>query len=192
MKLKTLLFTLLFCGYLVPLSAQKYTNTQTVDVSKEWKGTTFNSKKTIKENLKSSEQFSFLNTILKDSLLTETLAKEEMVTLFVATNKGFEALPEAFRDSIFANPKLMRSYVTFHAVPGRLDATVVERSIEDNGGTAYFRTLQGTKLGATKRNGKLILFDRENHTAIITDTNFYHKNGFFHIIDGILLPGKEE
>ncbi|OAB78563.1 fasciclin domain-containing protein [Cochleicola gelatinilyticus] len=188
MKLKTLFLTLFFCSSLLQLTAQKYTNTQSVATTTQWEGATFNSAKTIAENLKTSEKFSFLNTILKDSTITETLANEEMVTLFVATNKGFETMPEAQRDSIFAHPKLLKSYVTFHAVPGRLDAGVIERSIKDNNGTAYFRTLEGTKLGATMRNGKLTLIDSENRTATITEANFYHKNGFFHIIDGILFP----
>jgi hypothetical protein len=40
-------------------------------------------------------------------------------------------------------------------------------------------------------NGQVVLFDSEKNIATITASNFYHKNGFFHIIDELVYPSEK-
>jgi hypothetical protein len=64
-------------------------------------------------------------------------------------------------------------------------------AIEKNGGKAYFTTLSGETIGVKMLDGRVVLFDSEKNIATITASNFYHKNGFFHIINGLLYPSAE-
>lgn len=61
-------------------------------------------------------------------------------------------------------------------------------AIKKNKGIAYFATLEGQKLGLKEENGQIVLFDSENNIGVISAYDFYHENGFFHIISGIVYP----
>ena len=58
------------------------------------------------------------------------------------------------------------------------------------GGRAYFITLEGEKLGVTKKAGVLTISDSKGNTAVIQETDFYHKNGFFHMVEGFAFDTK--
>jgi uncharacterized surface protein with fasciclin (FAS1) repeats len=79
-----------------------------------------------------------------------------------------------------------------HIVPGRIDAHSLMKAIEKGGGTARFSTVSDELLMI--RNGKngMELYDTEGNTATIVATDFYHKNGFFHIVEGLVLPSSIE
>jgi len=73
-------------------------------------------------------------------------------------------------------------------VPGRIDGNSIKKAIKKNNGIAYFATLEGQKLGLKEENGQIVLFDSENNIGVISAYDFYHENGFFHIISGIVYP----
>jgi len=169
--------------------AQKYTNKENVNIVKEWNGTSFSSTKTISENIENSADFSMLKKALKSQEILDALASEEMITVFAITNKGFEKYKEK-QDSIFSssNAENLKAVIKYHIIPGRVDSHSIKKSIERKGGTIYYATLQGEKLGIKEENGQLLLVDSKGNTSLISTTDFYHKNGFFHIVDGIVYP----
>ncbi|MFK5983228.1 MAG: fasciclin domain-containing protein [Flavobacteriaceae bacterium] len=169
--------------------AQKYINKENTNVVKEWKGISFSSTKTIFENIENSADFSMLKTALKNKEILDALKSEEMVTVFAITNNGFEKYKEK-QDSIFSssNAENLKAILKYHFIPGRVDSHSIKKSIERNGGTIYYATLQGEKLGIKEENGQLMLVDSKGNTSLILATDFYHKNGFFHITEGIVFP----
>jgi len=187
MKFKLPFTILLLLCINVTVSAQKYLNTEQADISKEYNGATFNSKKSIAENLSQSKEFSIESLILKDENLIKAFEDEEMVTIFVFNDASFAALPKKSRDSLLANKKVLNMMVKHMAIPGRLDRYSIENAVKKNG-SVYYTTLSGEKLGVKNINGKLFLFDAENNTAEIIKTDFFHKNGFFHIVEGLVYP----
>jgi len=183
----TSIIILLFIGF--SGISQKYTNKDNVNVSKKWNGNTFTSSKTFAENISEAIDFSQLKRALENKDLLNAIGSEEMVTIFAVSNSGFEKYQEK-QDSIFdvSNAKNLNAIIKYHIIPGRVDSYVIKKSIEKKGGVIYYATLQGGKLGIKEENGQLILIDAEGNKSVISATDFYHKNGFFHIVDGIVYP----
>ncbi len=171
-------------------TAQKYGAATQGEITKEWNGTVFSSEKSFLDNLKLTPSFSILSKALENEALLKALENEEMVTIFAITDSGFSNLPKTTRDSIMGNPKIISSIVKLYAIPGRVDNHSLKKSLLTNG-AAYFATLNGEKLGIKEVNGNIVLFDSKNNTATIIASDFYHKNGFFHIVDGIIFPAGE-
>ena len=183
---KVLLFTLLMSTMSF---SQKYTNTDSSEVSKKWNETTFYASKSFAENIAAVPNFTMLKKSLELDSSLKAIDDEEMVTIFAMTNNGYEKL-EGVKDSIFditvvANRIAM---IKYHVIPGRVDSHSIKKAVERTGGIAYFSTLQGVKLGAKEENGELYLVDSLGNTSMISATDFYHKNGIFHIVEGFVLP----
>ena len=183
---KVLLFTLLMSTMSF---SQKYTNTDSSEVSKKWNETTFYASKSFAENIAAVPNFTMLKKSLELGSSLKAIEDEEMVTIFAMTNNGYEKL-EGVKDSIFditvvANRIAM---IKYHVIPGRVDSHSIKKAVQRIGGIAYFSTLQGDKLGVKEENGQLYLVDSLGNTSMILATDFYHKNGFFHIVEGFVLP----
>ncbi|MGO3182198.1 MAG: fasciclin domain-containing protein [Aequorivita sp.] len=186
-------FFIIFISFLgTQVSAQKYLSADKVEASKEWKGNDFTASKTFLENIIEAPQFTILTSILKDDALRNTLEKEEMVTIFAMTDSAFLELPKESRDSILGNKKLTSSMVKYLSVPGRVDSYSLKSALKKNNGIVYLATLEGEKLQVKEVNGQLQLEDSENHIAKIIASDFYHKNGFFHVVEGLVFPPSEE
>ena len=192
MQFKNTLLLLFMVCFGTTISAQKYISASTTDVSKEWEGNNFTSTKTFAENIAEAPQFTILSKLLKSDPLRKKLESEEMVTIFAMTDEAFLQLPKKSRDSILGNTTLMNSMVKYLAVPGRVDSYTLKTTIEKSGGTAYLKTLDGQSLSIRENNGQLQLVDSEKRTATIIASDFYHKNGFFHIVSGLIFPASEE
>ena len=186
-------FLLLFIVFLgTTVSAQKYISAGKAEVSKEWEGNNFISTKTFAENIAEAPQFTVWTKLLKNEPLRESLETKEMVTIFAMTDTAFMELPKKSRDSILGNTKLMNSMVKYLTIPGRVDSNSLKEEVKKNGGKTSMKTLEGQTLGIKESNGELQLFDSENRTATIIASDFYHKNGFFHIVSGLIFPASEE
>ncbi|MEM0519458.1 fasciclin domain-containing protein [Aequorivita flava] len=184
---KTFVLLFIIC-FGTTVSAQKYLSTNSKEISKVLGESNFTSSKTFYENLKDAPDFTILAKILKNDQLRKSLEKPEMVTIFAIADEAFTNLPEKSRDSILNNPRIVNSIVTYLAVPGRLDSNSLKVAVEENGGKAYLITIKGKRLGIKEEQGELMLVDDDNNTATIIAPDFYHKNGFFHIVNGLVFP----
>lgn len=182
MKLKTLLLVCLLAAFTA--SAQKYTNTKTQTTTKEWKGLTFSSEKSLFQNIENTDAFSKAAPLFK----TGVIADDAMLTVFVMVNSSFSKLDEKEEKSLFADS--WKPFITYHLIPGRVDSNALVKAVANGNGTAYFDTVLGERLGVKEVKGNLVLFDTQGNTANIIGQDYYHKNGFFHIVDGLLLPSK--
>ena len=191
MQLKnTFLIILLIC-FGTTVSAQKYISTKNAEVSKVLGESNFTSSKTFYENIEEAPDFTILAKVLKSDPLRKKLEGQEMVTIFALADEAFLNLSKKTRDSILGNTKLVGSIIKYLAVPGRLDSNSLKNAVEKNGGTAYLTTVEGQRLGIKQEAGQLILFDNHNNIARIIAPDFYHKNGFFHIVNGMIYPPSE-
>lgn len=135
-------------------------------------------------------KLSIIAKVTADNALVSAFAKEEMVTIFLPMDSAFENLSKRDRKELLSNTPRLTEMMKFLTIPGRVDLNSLTTAIEKNGGTAYFTTLSGETIGVKKVNGQVVLFDSENNMAVITASNFYHKNGFFHIINSLVYPSK--
>ena len=193
MKLKKYTFLLLLVFIGNTSTAQKYTKTDNQTVTKEWKGSTFSSSNSIVDNISEASELSLFKRALSSEAINKSLDAEEMITVFAISNNGFSEL-QTKHDSIFdtSKAKLLTAIIRYHVIPGRVDSHSIKKEVERKGGTVYYTTLQGEKLGIKEENGQLLLVDAQGNTSVISATDFYHKNGFFHIVDGIVLPKSTE
>jgi uncharacterized surface protein with fasciclin (FAS1) repeats len=189
--MKTINHKLLFFALLISAIgfAQKYTKTDTSELSKKWNETTFYASKSFTENITEVPSFSTLKKNLELGSSAKEIEDQEMVTIFAMTNNGYEKL-QGVNDSIFDIVPIANriAIIKYHVIPGRVDKRSIKKSIQHKGGIAYFTTLQGVKLGVKEENSQLFLVDSFGNTSVISATDFYHKNGFFHIVDGYVLP----
>ncbi|GEQ86609.1 hypothetical protein ULMS_21170 [Patiriisocius marinistellae] len=174
------------------VSAQKYMNKTANNSTKIFKGTTFTGAKTLIDNISESNSFTYATQILSNETLLKEIDQEEMVTVFVMTDKVFNNMDKEEREALMIDTDKLSMMFKAHSVPGRLDAVSIKKAIESNNGSASFLTLAGTKLIATSNGNTITLNDVEGNKALIIDTNFYHKNGFFHIVEGMAFSLKEE
>jgi len=169
--------------------AQKYTKTDTSELSKNWNKTTFYASKSFTENITEIPSFSTLKKNLELGSSTKEIEDQEMVTIFAMTNNAYEKL-KGVNDSVFDIVPITNriAIIKYHVIPGRVDKRSIKKAIQYKGGIAYFMTLQGVKLGIKEENSQLFLVDSFGNTSVISATDFYHKNGFFHIVEGYVLP----
>jgi uncharacterized surface protein with fasciclin (FAS1) repeats len=191
MRFKNLFF-IAFCFMITSVSAQKYSSGSTSEAKSTWDGISFSSEKTIQENINEAPKLSIIAKVASEEELITALAKEEMVTIFVPMDVAFTNLSKKERESLLSNTSRLSSMVKFMTIPGRVDLNSLTTAIEKNGGTAYFTTLTGETIGVKMVDGLVVLFDSEKNIATIAASNFYHKNGFFHIINGLVYPSEEE
>ncbi len=181
-----LLFFVILCGNLV--IAQKYISKEMPEVTNQWNGNTFTSTKTFSENIAEAPEFTILSKILKEESLTGAIEKNEMVTIFAVTDNAFNKMDRKEKDSILGNKKLMVSMIRFLIVPGRIDTHGLKTEAKNHNGKFSLATLHNQNLEVTEREGRIYLTDSEGREAGILEGDFYHKNGFFHIVDGVVLP----
>jgi uncharacterized surface protein with fasciclin (FAS1) repeats len=187
MRFKNLLF-IAFCFIITSVSAQKYSSRSTSVAKTTWEGVSFSSEKTIQENINEAPKLSIIANVASEGELATALAKEEMVTVFLPMDIAFTDLSKKERESLLSNKSRLSNMVKFLTIPGRVDLNSLTTAIDKNGGTAYFTTLSGETIGTKMLNGQVVLFDSENNIAAIAASNFYHKNGFFHITNGLVYP----
>ena len=191
---KTINYRLLFFALLISTIsfAQKYTKTDTSGVSKKWNETTFYASKSFTENIAEVPSFSILKKSLELGSSTKEIEDQEMVTIFAMTNNAYEKL-QGVKDSVFNIVPIANriAIIKYHVIPGRVDKRSIKKAIQYKEGIAYFTTLQGVKLGVKEENSQLFLVDSFGNTSVISATDFYHKNGFFHIVEGFTLPALE-
>lgn len=182
----SLLLFIVVCGNLV--SAQKYLSKEMPVTSEEWNENTFTSTKSFTENISEAPEFTILSSILKDNDLSKAIENNEMVTIFAFTDAAFSEYSKKEKNALLANKKLMNSVVRYLIVPGRIDKHGLETEAKKHKDQFYLATLLGQKLKVIEEGGQLYLVDMEGRRAAITATDFTHKNGFFHIIDGVVFP----
>jgi uncharacterized surface protein with fasciclin (FAS1) repeats len=189
MKLKTILFAVCVVVISSTLQAQKYLNTDDVIVTRDYMGVAVSSEKTLVENLEAIPSYSTSAQIF--GKFENLLEEHEMVTVFAPLNDAFNSMSEEDLEAFMADTSRLKTVMSYSVVPGRLDLHAIKKAIGQGGGTAYFATLSGEKLGAKLVGEKVVLFDSENNTATLMASDFYHKDGFLHMVNGLLLPSEE-
>lgn len=133
---------------------------------------------TILEIAVQAGSFQTLVAAIETAELAETLGTEGPFTVFAPTDEAFAALPEGTVASLLEpeNRATLRAILTYHVVPGRLEASdVVERGA--------LETLQGQSLAVKVYDGSVQVGGAKVATADVSASN-----GVIHVIDAVLIP----
>jgi uncharacterized surface protein with fasciclin (FAS1) repeats len=147
--------------------------------------------KTIVDNAVNSADHTTLVAAVTAAGLVETLQGDGPFTVFAPVNSAFEALPPGTVDELLKpeNRQMLTSVLTYHVVPGRLDAQALRQRVDAGGGMAALETVNGQTL-TVRANGptNLVIEDHKGDVATISTYDVYQSNGVIHVIDEVLLP----
>jgi uncharacterized surface protein with fasciclin (FAS1) repeats len=146
--------------------------------------------KNIIENAVNSKDHTTLVAAVKAAGLVETLQGAGPFTVFAPVNGAFAALPAGTVDNLLKpeNKGTLTTVLTYHVVPGRLNAQALKRMIKDGKGKASLKTVQGNELWATAKGDAITITDAKGGTAMVTIANVNQSNGVIHVVDKVLMP----
>jgi len=146
--------------------------------------------KDIVETAMGSAQHETLVAAVKAAGLVETLQGEGPFTVFAPTDAAFSQLPAGTVETLLQpkNRDQLASILTYHVVPGRIDAQILANAIKSNGGEVTYSTVQSDELTFRIEGKELVVEDAKGKTAVVAAANVFSSNGVIHVIDGVLLP----
>jgi uncharacterized surface protein with fasciclin (FAS1) repeats len=139
--------------------------------------------KNIIQNAVNSKDHTTLVAAVKAAGLVGTLEGKGPFTVFAPTNAAFEKLPAGTVDSLVKpeNKATLTKILTYHVVPGRLDAS----DLTDG---KMLKTAEGEELTVKKDGGKIWIVDAKGGTSMVTISNVHQSNGVIHVVDTVLMP----
>lgn len=138
----------------------------------------------------SNDNFSTLVAAVTAADLVSTLNSDGPFTVFAPTNEAFAKLPEGTVETLLKteNKEMLTSILTYHVVAGKFEAADVLKAIKDNNGKFVITTVNGEKLKAYTKDGKVMLKDSKGNTSTIILTDVAASNGVIHAIDSVVMP----
>jgi len=146
--------------------------------------------KDIIDNAVNSKDHTTLVAAVKAAGLVETLKGPGPFTVFAPTNVAFAALPAGTVDTLLKpeNKGKLTTVLTYHVVPGKLDAAALGSQIMDGKGMATLKTAAGGTLTVKENGGKIWVGDEKGDWAAVSTADVYQSNGVIHVVDKVLLP----
>lgn len=147
--------------------------------------------KTIVNNAVNSADHTTLVAAVKAAGLVDTLQGAGPFTVFAPTNSAFNALPAGTVDDLVKpeNKTVLTKILTYHVVPGRLDAAALKQQVKAGNGQATLKTASGDTLTALMNGpNNIVIRDGKGGTADITTYDVYQSNGVIHVLDSVLMP----
>ncbi len=120
--------------------------------------------------------FNTLVAAVKAAGLVEVLKGPGPFTVFAPTDEAFAKLPAGTVEALLADKEKLSQILTYHVVPGRLEAKAVV-------GMNQLKTVQGSMLtvGSSASGAKV-------DGANIIKTDIATGNGIIHVIDTVVIP----
>lgn len=146
---------------------------------------------TVVEVAQGNADFSTLVSAVTSADLAGTLGGAGPFTVFAPTNAAFEKIPAATRDSLMApaGKADLTKILTYHVVPGRVDAATLVQQIQAGGGSAALTTVEGGTLTARAgADGSVTLTDENGGVSRVVQTDVAASNGVIHAIDTVVMP----
>jgi uncharacterized surface protein with fasciclin (FAS1) repeats len=146
--------------------------------------------KDIIDNAVNSKDHTTLVAAVKAAGLVDTLKGPGPFTVFAPTNKAFGKLPKGTVDTLLKpeNKDKLTAILTYHVVPGKVDAASLVEKIKEGKGSASLTTVQGEALTARLAGKKVVLTDAKGGKSTVTIPDVIQSNGVIHVVDTVLLP----
>jgi len=146
--------------------------------------------KDIIDNAANSKDHTTLVAAVKAAGLVDTLKGEGPFTVFAPTNAAFAKLPAGTVDTLLKpeNKDTLTKVLTYHVVPGKMDAKTILAAIKKGNGKAEMKTVQGGTLTASMEGKSVILTDEKGSKSKVTIANVFQKNGVIHVVDTVVMP----
>jgi uncharacterized surface protein with fasciclin (FAS1) repeats len=144
--------------------------------------------KNIVQNAMNSQDHTTLVALVKQAGLVQTLEGPGPFTVFAPTNEAFGKLSKATVDKVTGDKALLVKVLTYHVVAGRIDSKQLMQMIQNGGGKATLKTVNGEDLTASMDGNNIVLTDAHGGMSTITIADVYQSNGVIHVVDTVLIP----
>jgi uncharacterized surface protein with fasciclin (FAS1) repeats len=146
--------------------------------------------KNIVQNASTADNLTTLVAAVKAADLVQTLESPGPFTVFAPTNDAFNKLPPGTVATLLKpeNKDQLVKVLTYHVVPGRMNAADLMKQIKEGGGKATLKTVNGETLTASMKGKHVVLTDEKGGMSMVTTANVYQSNGVVHVIDTVLMP----
>lgn len=146
--------------------------------------------KDLMANIARSQDHTILLRALGATGLDEVLRGPGPFTLFAPTNAAFERMPAGSLEDLMKpeNRDELTDLLSYHLVPGRLDADALEDLLLKGNGSALLNTVEGSPLKATVGDGKARMLDARGSLAEVSVANVLQSNGVMHVVNSVLMP----
>jgi uncharacterized surface protein with fasciclin (FAS1) repeats len=142
------------------------------------------------ENAMNSKDHTTLVAAVKAAGLVETLQGAGPFTVFAPVNSAFAKLPAGTVDMLLKpeNKQMLTEVLTYHVVPGRLDAKWLMDAAKKHDGKVELKTVQGSTLWVLlDGTNTLWLQDGKGNKAKISTADVFQSNGVIHVIDTVVM-----
>ena len=132
-----------------------------------------------------------LVSALQTAGMDQTLNGAGPFTIFAPNNAAFEKVPAARCDALTAPEGRadLRRLLTYHVVPGRLDAASLVQRVQTGGGSLALTTMQGGVLTArVNAAGSIELTDAAGGVSRVSKPEVIASNGVIHAVDTVAEP----
>ncbi len=146
--------------------------------------------KDIIDNAVNSKDHTTLVAAVKAAGLVDTLKGAGPFTVFAPTNAAFDKLPKGTVDTLLKpeSKKTLTGVLTYHVVPGKMDAAAIAKGIEEGKGKFAMKTVAGGTLTATMDGKDVIITDEKGGKSKVTIADVMQSNGVIHVVDSVLMP----
>ena len=146
--------------------------------------------KDIIDNAVNSKDHTTLVAAVKAAGLVDTLKGAGPFTVFAPTNAAFAKLPAGTVDTLLKpeNKATLTGVLTYHVVPGKMNAKDIAAKAKANKGKAVLATAQGETLTVWQKGKDWYVTDAKGGSAKITIADVNQSNGVIHVIDTVLMP----
>jgi len=153
-------------------------------------GSTNYPSKDIIDNAVNASDLTTLVVAVKAAGLVETLKGTGPFTVFAPTNEAFAKLPAGTVDTLLKpeNKPALVKILTYHVVPGKVEAGDLVKMIKAGNGSTTFKTVQGETLTASLKGSSVVIKDQKGDFAMVTIADMNQSNGVIHVVDTVLLP----
>ena len=141
------------------------------------------------ENASNSPIHTTLVAAVQQAGLVQTLSGPGPFTVFAPTDDAFAKVDDATLNGLMqpsARAQLTQ-ILTYHVVPGNLDAAELTRRIQSAGGTASLTTVEGSTLTLSQSGGRIAIRDETGGTSYVTQADVRQSNGVIHVVDTVLM-----
>ncbi|PCE25355.1 fasciclin [Paraburkholderia acidicola] len=146
--------------------------------------------KNIIANAVNSKDHTTLVAAVKAGGLVDTLSGTGPFTVFAPTNEAFAALPPGTVQTLLKpeNKATLVKVLTYHVVPGRITAHDLAMAVDQGGGKASLKTVEGDSLIVSKDGKGWAITDDKGDVAHVTIGDVMQSNGVIHVVDTVLMP----
>ena len=146
--------------------------------------------KNIVENAMNSSDHITLVAAVKAADLAGTLQGKGPFTVFAPTNAAFKKLPDGTVETLLMpeNKTKLATILTYHVVPGKMDADDLATAIKKGDSTAVLTTVQGGKLKVRMAGSRIVLIDEKGGKSTVTIADVVQSNGVVHVVDTVVMP----